>query len=217
MHGYICCYVFNFTVIFMFNYSDLPNYDVKCEEPCWYCKDLCEVCLKPSSFGFTIRKDNNAVLKFCSQSCQLFGKYDSPPLVFEVWPPSESLPGSQFRSRRIENTHKELLYLHIQGKLSSGQHCMINMVFAVGDGSIHYPKDKVYIVYYLRTLEEQQSMEFFVGDDLHPEEAMAYAASKDADEAIARRRSTSEIKNLILMALVARRLNSLEDLIKSAV
>lgn len=200
-------------MLFIAYYSDLPNYDVKCQELCWYCKDLCEICLKPSSFGFAIRKNDNTVLKFCSQSCQLFGQDDPPPLVFEVWHPSEYLPGSQFHSRCIEGSHKELLYMHIQGKLSSGQYCMIDMVFAVGDGSTDYFNNKVYIVYYLRTLQEQQCMEFFVGDDLHPEEVMAYAASKDADEAIARRRSTSEIKNLILMALAARGLNSLQDII----
>jgi len=156
------------------------------------------------------------VLRFCSQPCQLFGKDESPPLVFEVWSPSESLPGPQFHSRCIEDTHKELLCLHIQGELSSGQYCMIDMLFSVGDGSVHYPKNKIYIVYYLRTLKEQQTLEFFVGDDLHPEEVMAYAASKDADEALAKRRSTSEIKNLILMALAVRGLDSLQDLIRSA-
>ena len=203
-----------FLLLYIF-YSEIPSYDVKCQEPCWYCKDLCEVCLKPSSFGITIRK-NNTILKFCSQSCQYFGKDESPPLVFKVWSPLESLPGSQFHSWRIEDSHKELLCLHIRGELSSGQYCMIDMLFAAGDGSVHYPKNKIYIVYYLRTLKEQQIMEFFVGDDLHPEEAMAYAASKDADEALARRRSTSEIKNLILMALAARGLYSLQDLIGSA-
>ena len=172
------------------------------------------MCMKPSSFGLAVRKSDDSVLRFCSKECQLFTADEAPPLVLEVWEPLEHLPGPQFQARRIESSHNELLYMLIKGQLSSGQYCKINLTLVSGDGHMHYPKDRVYAVYHLRTLEEQQCMEFFLGEDLHPEEVLLYAACQDADVALARRRSTNEIKNLVFMALTVKGYASLQNLLQ---
>lgn len=192
----------------------MPSYDVKCLPQCWYCKELCHVCMKQSSFGHTVRRNDGSVLRFCSEACQLFCADEVPPFFLKVWEPVEFFPQPQFQARHIEESHKELLYVLIRGKLSSGQYCRINMVLVSGDDTIHYPKNKVYAVYYLRTLDEQQCMEFFLGDDLHPEEVLVYAASEDADVALARRRSTNEIKKLVSMALDMKGYASLQQLLE---
>lgn len=103
--------------------------------------------------------------------------------------------------------------MHMQGMLSSGQYCRVNFALCVGDGEPQYPKDKVYVVYHLRTLGEQQVLEFFLGDDLQPEEALPYGVTNTTEEAIARRRSTGEIKNLVIMALSAKGFPNLQTLL----
>ena len=91
---------------------------------------------------------------------------------------------------------------------------MVNMALCVGDGKgHHYPQNKVYVVYYLRTLKEQHVLEFFLGDDLQPEEALPYATSDIAEAAIARRRSTSEVQKLVFMALMAKGYPNLQALL----
>jgi hypothetical protein len=126
------------------------------------------------------------------------------------------MPSQQFQARCIENTHRELLFMHMEGLLSSGQYCRTNLAFCVGDGQNHYPKDKVYITFYLRTLGEQQVLEFFLGDDLQPEEALPYGVTDTTEEAIARKRSTGEIRKLILLALSAKGYPNLQALLQTS-
>lgn len=186
--------------------SEMPSYDLKCPalQHCWYCKNLCEVCMKPASFGYTIQTDKEVALHFCSQSCQLFsGTMDSPSQI-QVWGPPEPPLSPRFHAHCIERNHRELLFMHIQGDLSSGEYCMVDMALCVGDGKAPYFPDKVYVVYYLRTLKEQHVLEFFLGDDLQPQEALPYATSAVSEAAIAKHRSTCEVQKLVFMALIAK-------------
>ena len=170
--------------------------------------------MKPASFGLTARTKDDIVLRFCSQSCQIFNARNAESYL-KVWEPSESIPSPQFQARCIEKTHKELLFMHMQGMLSSGQYCKVNLALCVGEGQSMYPKDKVYVVHYLRTLNEQQVLEFFLGDDLQPEEALPYGMTDITEEAIARRRSTGEVKNLIFLALSAKGYPNLQGLLQT--
>ena len=184
----------------------MPSYDLKCPalQHCWYCKNLCEICMKPASFGYTIRTDKEAVLHFCSQSCQFFSETMDSPSDIQVWEPPEPPLLPRFHAHCVERDHRELLCMHIQGELSSGEYCMVDMSLCLGDGKAPYFLDKVYTVYYLRTLKEQHVLEFFLGDDLQPKEALPYATSDISEAAIARRRSNCEVQKLVSMALMAK-------------
>jgi len=194
-----------------FIFREMASFDLKCPEPCWYCSGLCEVCMKPTSFGCNIRRSDGTILRFCSQSCQVFaGAYGDQAHILQVWEPSESVPSPQFLTRHVESTHRELIYMHLQGVLSSGQYCKVNLTLCVGNGEGRYPANKIYAVYYLRTLTEQQVIEFFLGEDLQPEEPLPYAACGDAESAITKYRSTNEIRNLVSMALTVKSYSSLQ-------
>lgn len=173
--------------------------------------------MKPASHGRTAQTNDATILRFCSQTCQMFSvnSAQESSSILRVWDPSESMPPQQFQARCIEKTHKELLFMHMQGMLSSGQYCRVNLVLCVGDGQPQYPKDKVYVVYHLRTLSEQHVLEFFLGDDLQPEEALPYGVADTTEEAIARRRSTGDTKRLIFMALLAKGYPNLQALLQT--
>lgn len=172
--------------------------------------------MKPASFGYSVRTEEAKTLHFCSQSCQVFSGTMDAPSQIQVWEPPESPPLPLFHAHGIERSHHELLFMHIQGVLSSGEYCKVNMALCVGDGKPPYPQSKVYVVYYLRTLKEQHVLEFFLGDDLQPEEALPYATSDVAEAAIARRRSTHEVQKLVFMSLMAKGYPDLQTLLDKA-
>jgi len=49
----------------------LPSLDRKCG--CWYCSDLCQHCMQPSSTPYSgFHQDTESLLKFCSEECKKF-------------------------------------------------------------------------------------------------------------------------------------------------
>ena len=148
--------------------------DTKCkfenDTKCWYCSDLCEICLEPSAFGPSCTDSVSDSLQFCSNKC--YDLYNSIPRpqskVFS--PDDQNNPG-----RRVPTGHKEYLHLFSCGKLDNGSAGFItNLSLCEGDGSKSFPIDQYYINFHLRMPQFQGFIELFVSDDLQPLSSVSY-------------------------------------------
>ena len=116
------------------------SYDLKCpaQQHCWYCANLCEVCMKPASFGLASEDGAGNVLCFCSQSRKAFERGSSikePAFATEVWtPPTAPVP--RFRTFPISKTHKTLLCINALGISTKGKYTQINLAICAGDGEM---------------------------------------------------------------------------------
>lgn len=147
--------------------------DTKCKfengAKCWYCSDLCEICLEPSAFGPCTNSVNNS-LQFCSDKCyDLYNIIPSPQMkVFS--PDDQNNP-----DRRVPDGHKEYLHLLSCGKLDDGSAGFItSLSLCKGDGSKSFPNDQYYINFHLRMPQYQSFLELFVSDDLQPLSSVSY-------------------------------------------
>ena len=190
---------------------------MKCDsdQHCWYCQNRCQVCLKPAVTSAS--GPSGIRLKFCNDSkCSTF--LSEKEMSVNVWEPVvEQKTDTLLHTGKVAVSHAELLNAHIEGVLSSNQHCSVNLTLCLGDGTSDYPEDRIYCVYYMRTLYEQQCMEFFIGKDFNPEEPLPYARCREAEEAIARYRATGEIRTLIFLAITAGGYLDLEMLLSAYV
>lgn len=149
--------------------------DTKCKFKnglkCWYCSDLCEICLEPSAFGPSCSDSVNNSLQFCSNKCyDLYNSIPRPQSKF-FSPDDQNNP-----SRRVPAGHKEYLHLFSCGKLDDGSAGFItSLSLCEGDGSKSFPTDQYYINFHLRMPQYQGFLELFVSNDLQPLSSVPYA------------------------------------------
>ena len=149
--------------------------DTKCkfknDLKCWYCSDLCEICLEPSAFGPSCTYSVNNSLQFCSNKCyDLYNNIPRPQSKF-FSPNDQRNP-----ERRVPTGHKEYLHLSSCGKLDSGSAGFItSLSLCEGGGSKSFPIDQYYINFHLRMPQYQGFLELFVSDELQPLSSVFYA------------------------------------------
>ena len=142
---------------------------MKCHNSCWYCRDLCEICLDRAILGPSMTAIHDKTLKFCSEQCHK---------VYNVIPEPQSLifaPEDQSNNElKVPDGHKEYIRLYSNGKLDDG--CFItSLSLCEGDGSEDFPLGGYYMNYYIRTSNYQCHYEYFVSQDLQPLNAVTYA------------------------------------------
>ena len=144
------------------------SYDTVCYERCWYCKDRCNNCLKPSKFSFNVKHLNLPLIKSCSKTCQDIYLNNCQP----------ALPVLS----QDDVTHPLLLSAYVPLKLGTGGYSHSHMSVFLGDGSKSFPKNDVYIVFQFHTPFEQTFLEYFLMSDCSFSHPLKYYKDEDALE-----------------------------------
>ena len=194
------------------------NYDMKCNKPdrCWYCSGLCDICLKPASFGLTSEEEDGTVLRFCSEPCQSTHKIRFSPVksqqpAFEVCIPP-STPPPHFRAFPIGSSHKLLLSISAEGGSPRGNYTQLHMAVCAGDGKDGLPADKLYVACFVNELDHPIFLEFFITDAGEPEMPLPYCLCPTSIALTEMFRKTNQVKNLLSAALLSKEIPSLHCL-----
>ena len=145
---------------------------MNCGEECWYCCNLCEICLEQAILGPSLEVPDGRTLKFCSQECFKFYETNPEPhsLVF-------SLENQSSAVVEVPDGHKEHIRLYANGKFEDSSCLITSLSLCEGDGSVDFPLNAYYLKYHLQTLKYQCHYEYFVNDVLEPLNAVIYAGS----------------------------------------
>ena len=143
---------------------------MKCRNGCWYCRDLCEICLQQAILGPATLRVSDRTLKFCSELChKIYSATPEPQSL--VFTPEDQHPSNKVK---VPEGHKEFLRLYSNGKLDDL--CFMTSVsLCEGDGSESFPVGDSYINYHIRTLNYQCHYEYFISQDLHPLSPVTYS------------------------------------------
>ena len=179
--------------------------DLKCStlQRCWYCSNLCEICLKDAVYGLGVHHRSGMLLKFCSKQCQQ--QLISPtslPLLVKVFSPSEVSSDFTSYSRKVQENHTELLFIQGYRSDSEGNHIKVDIALCSGDGSENFPNNCMYVVYYHRDTFSQQFVEYFVAKDITPLQALPYYGNISLHDVVSDTLSES-IKIFVTKAVVA--------------
>lgn len=82
-------------------------FDMKCvPETCWYCKNLCDYCLKPAAFGLgsPSSSDPKVMLQFCGKECER--RFICHETQFQVM--IQLIPLTRLETHYIPHGHQEL-------------------------------------------------------------------------------------------------------------
>ena len=208
-------------LIIILLYREIPCLDMKCCSPirCWYCKDLCEVCLAAASVGLTVKFSSESIpLRFCSAAHK--GLFTDLKQSFQVTvrdlrgvdafvPPPPAL-------RSVSLSHQELMFIRGHCQTSKGP-LTINMTVCVGDGSEDYPTDRFYVVYNHRTIFHQQFLEFFISDALCPDQLLPSLSTSTAAllAFMGMSQMVKEIQTVLSKALKILHCSSLSELLNN--
>lgn len=184
--------------------------DMKCHaSSCWYCKDLCEHCLSPSSFGPGLTAQSATTgfsLRFCSQECaQYFTGSDEKPILLdiEILPPRNQHDSEQ----SIPNV---LLQITGSGMLKMDEGFKVICLVCHGYHSEEYPSGRFFVLCQLRSLFSQKIFEMFVSDEGIPEEPLPHADCPPGHKLVTSSKNSGSITPIIISAL-----QSLQELIGS--
>ena len=186
-------------------YRNPASVDLKCStvQRCWYCSNLCEICLKDAVYGLTVHHRSGMLLKFCSKQCQQ--QHTSPisvPLLVKVFSPSEVPSDFTSYSRKVQEDHTELLFIQGYRSDPAGNHIKVEITLCSGDGSEDFPKNCMYIVYYHRDTFSQQFVEYFVTKDMSPLQVLPYYGKTSLHDIVSNTLSES-IKIFVTKAIIA--------------
>lgn len=166
-------------VNYYFDCRGPDHLDMKCKVHCWYCQDLCEICLKPTILGPALVDLSDATLRFCSEECICFYKKKPEPQ-------SSIFTANDQTGIKVPPGHKEYVHLYSSGKLDDGGCFITSMSLCEGNGSEDFPEGAYYVNYYLKTPQYQCYYEYFISEDLQPLQAVlhkgATASLFDADD-----------------------------------
>lgn len=140
---------------------------------CWFCNELCEICLEPTIIGPAYTDSDGKVLRFCSDDCCEVYKR-KPELHSQVF----SLDDQDNMNRKVPIGHKEYIHLSSCGKRDDVSSSFImNVSLCEGDGSETFPSQQYYLNYHLRTPRYHWHYEFFVSDDLQALYSISYSGA----------------------------------------
>jgi len=173
----------------------------------------CSICMNPASFGYCVSHFDGKVYKFCSEICQAYTSMseDDNPSVLLVHDMFDGFP-PRMRAHKVNQDHKEIMHVHLQGHFSSGWYGTINITVCTNECSKNFPKNMVYAVYYCRTLNQQNLLEFFISEDCQPFKPLP-KASDNMKSVIEGLQRTGHVKDLISAALKMKGYPSLQFLV----
>lgn len=148
-------------------------FDMNCHpQKCWYCKDLCELCMQECTVGCEIvDHDSDSCFTrhtFCKSCWKEVKEVDSadgaPELVFLTSTEANS-------DNDLFSSHKTMLSLKYS--FDAFNHFLLSL--CVGDAS--NPYDHPYVLTQARSLTHQECAESFISQDYSPTKPLPYCSS----------------------------------------
>ena len=146
------------------------------------------------------------MLKFCSKQCQQ--QHRSPttlPMLVKVFSPNQVPSNFMSYSRKIQESHTEVLFIQGYRSDPSGNHVKVDIALCSGDGSKDFSKSCMYVAYYHRSAFSQQFVEYFVSKDMMPLEMLPYYGKSSLHDIMGKSLSEN-IRIFITKAIVAHNL-----------
>ena len=160
---------------------------------CWYCAYRCDYCFKPvGALAMSIEGPDEMQFKFCSKKCYKIST--EPPAATSVYlvssegklinissnEASEDFHGFRPHCAPIIQNHLKVLHVFVHGRNWAGFSREDEMLLCIGC----FPDEKLYVIYWCRSLTGQLCVEFFVSDQLAPEEPLSYIKKESVLEPI---------------------------------
>ena len=162
---------------------------------CLYCHNRCDYCFKETpAMGISLKgpEEVDMDFKFCSFECQRYST--EPPSstdseIFLITPKKQLLSITESTKTPkyfkpccapISQDDQKLLHIFACGMSWTGYLREDEIVLCLGS----FPEKRMYAVHRGRSLTGQLCLEFFVSQELAPEEPLPYIEGKDAMEAL---------------------------------
>lgn len=152
---------------------------MKCSKgkDCWYCSNRCDVCLKILGLDSIKMQVNEVDTSVCNQECAWYLPGSGIQTSIIVAGPSEPpLQSYKDRSCPLYLSHKKYFHVYVETTADSLP-MKGDIAVCFGDGSAQYPENKMYGVFFSRTLQKQMFFEFFLSDSFNLLSPLPFNAS----------------------------------------
>lgn len=142
---------------------------MKCskETKCWFCSNRCNFCFKVLGLDSIRAQVNETEVSVCKQDCVWYLPGRNIQTRIVVANAEESPPPSyNDRSCPLYDSHKKYFHVYIEGT-AENLPMKGDIAVCYGDGSAQYPDNKMYGVYFSRTMHKQLLFEFFLSDSFN--------------------------------------------------
>ena len=126
-------------------------------------------------------------------------------MLVKVFSPNQLPSNFMSYSRKIQESHTEVLFIQGYRSDPSGNHVKVDIALCSGDGSKDFPKNCMYVAYYHRSAFSQQFVEYFVSKDMLPLEMLPYYGKSSLHDIMGKSLSEN-IRIFITKAIVAHNL-----------
>lgn len=177
--------------------------DIKCSPPCWYCLNLCDICLQPADIQTNV---NGELIRHCSSNCldillQNPGIIHLLPQGFTV----HSKPTTDESKVELPEKHRAILHVLREYTRKDGRNGQYLLILCVNTetGDELFPAYKPYVLYHQFNLLRQITFGFYLKmDNLEPSEPLLCEKHED------------RLRSLHFMQQVAQ-LEPLSDILRS--
>lgn len=143
--------------------------DIKCSPPCWYCLNLCDVCLQPADIQTDV---NGELIRHCSSTCldmllQNPGVIHLLPQGFTV----QSKPTIDESTVQLPEKHQAILHILREYSRKDGRngHYLLILCVNTEAGDELFPAYKPYVLYHQFNLLRQITFGFYLNvESLEP-------------------------------------------------
>lgn len=155
--------------------DDLPSLGQKCSlEKCWYCRDLCHCCMKPTFSWSQGTEFPNIPYRFCSKKCLGMFSFHPARLPKRIFVTDYR---DEVGMRKGPSVLDVLRIERVEGSSYNTVH-YINL--CLGDGSDGIPLGIPYILWQFRHIDTQTYMNFLITPDCTPLELL-WTSIQDPD------------------------------------
>ena len=137
----------------------LPSLDRKCcSKGCWYCRDLCHHCMKPSSTLYSGVYQNEILLKFCSDACKLY------------WFPNADIKPPLHATSFLDKSHQSQQTIAPMITVINDTINGVEQIY-LSAGALSEDEDNLkmpYIVWHIREVQHQHFAHFYISKDCLP-------------------------------------------------
>ena len=154
--------------------------DIKCSPPCWYCLNLCDMCLQPADIQTNV---NGELIRHCSSSC--LDMLLQNPDIIHLLPQGFTVHNkSTIDKSKVELPEKHRAILHVLREYTrkdgrNGQYLLI-LCMNTETGDELFPAYKPYVLYHQFNSLRQISFGFYLKmDSFEPSEPLRCEKHED--------------------------------------
>lgn len=139
----------------------------KCQRKrrCWYCINRCDNCMQVAAIGLAKKTSGGVIVKFCSEPCSK--EFDANPKVLNLLPAVFNITNDRGKITVLPPAGHKMLQ-RVTDNFDEDEEILAAVHttrICVGNDSVEFPKDQVYILYEVSTVLRHTVAAFFITDD----------------------------------------------------